>query len=74
MMTTACYKSGNDDESDNNKDKVCSLLKYDVGGSRVGSRARSHDPGSYDHSVTIAFLLGVSFDKQIIVKKLFATR
>ena len=27
MMTVACYKSGNDDESDNNKDKVCLLLK-----------------------------------------------
>ena len=28
MMTTACYKSGNDnDKSENNKDKVCLLLK-----------------------------------------------
>ena len=27
MITTACYKSGNDDKSDNNKDKVCSLFK-----------------------------------------------
>ena len=28
IMTAACYKSGNDnDEFDNNKDKVCLLLK-----------------------------------------------
>ena len=28
IMTTACYKSGNDDDkSDNNEDKVCLLLR-----------------------------------------------
>ena len=27
MMTAPYYKSGNDDKSDNNKDKVCLLLK-----------------------------------------------
>ena len=28
IMTAACYKSGNDnDKSDNNEDKICSLLK-----------------------------------------------
>ena len=38
---------------DNNKDKVCLLFKDDVGGSRVRSNARSQDPGSRDHGVTI---------------------
>ena len=32
------------------------------------SYARSHDHRFYDHGVTIAFLFGVSFDKQVIVK------
>ena len=27
MITAACYKSDNDDKSDNNKDEVCLLLK-----------------------------------------------
>ena len=27
IITAACYKNGNNDESDNNKDKICSLLK-----------------------------------------------
>ena len=28
MITAACYKSGNDDnKSDNNKDKICLLLR-----------------------------------------------
>ena len=27
MITMACYKSGNDDKSDNNEDKVCLLLR-----------------------------------------------
>ena len=69
-MTAACYKSGDNDKSDNNKDKVYSLFKDDVGGSRV----RSHDPGCHDHGVIIAFLFGVSFHKWIIVKKLFTIR
>ena len=73
-MTTACYKSGDDDKSDNKDDKIYLLLKDDVGGSHVRSRARSDDLGSYDHSVTIAFLFGVISDKQLIVKKLFSTR
>ena len=60
---------------DNNEDKVCSLLKDDVGGSRGKSRARSHDPGSRDHGVTIAFLFGVSSDKRFnCLKSYFATR
>ena len=33
---------------DNNENKVCLLLKDNVGRSRVKSFARSHD-GSYDH-------------------------
>ena len=27
MMTAACYKSGNNDESDNNEDNVCLFLR-----------------------------------------------
>ena len=52
----------------NNEDKVCLLLKDDVGRSRVRPRTRSHDPRSRDHAVTIAFFFGVSSDKQVIVK------
>ena len=37
---------------DNNEDKVCSLLKDDVGGLRIRSYARSHDLKSCDHGVT----------------------
>ena len=74
MITAACYGSGDGDESDNNENKVCSLFKNDVGGSRIRSRARSHDFRSHDHGVTIAFLFGVISDKQIIVKKLFSIR
>ena len=48
MMTAACYKIGNDDKSDNDEDKLCSLFKDDVGGSRV----RSHDSGSCNHDIT----------------------
>ena len=48
------------------------MLLDDVGGSRVRSRVRSNDHRSRDHGVTIAFLFGVSSDKQVI--KLFATR
>ena len=48
----------------------------DVSGSRVRLRARSRvgsdDYKSRNYGVTIAFLYGVSFDKQVI--KLFATR
>ena len=66
-MTAAYYKSAND-KSNNNEDVVLLLLKDDVGKSRVGSRARSHDPRSYYYGVTIAFLFGMSSDKQIIVK------
>ena len=32
------------------------------------SRVRSHDYRSCDHGVTIVFLFGVSFDKQVNVK------
>ena len=68
------YKSG-DNESNNNEDKVCLLLD-NVDGSYVKSRARSrvglHDHRSCNHGITIAFLFGVSSDKQVI--KLFATR
>ena len=53
---------------DTNKDKVCLLFKNDVGGSHVRSRARLHNPGSCDPGVTIAFLFGISSDKQVIVK------
>ena len=44
------------------------------GGSCVRSHAKSYDYRFYDHSVTIAFLFGISSDKQKIVKKLIATR
>ena len=59
---------------DNKEDKICLLFKDNFGRSHVESRARSHDSESCDHGVTIAFFFGVSSDKQIIVKKLFATR
>ena len=53
---------------DNNENKICLLLKDDVGGSYVRSYARSrvgsYDHRSYNHGVTIAFLFGMSFDKQ----------
>ena len=49
---------------DNNEDKVCLLLKDDVGESRIRSRAKSNDLGSHDHGITIAFLFGVSLKKQ----------
>ena len=56
---------------DNNKDKIYSLHKDDVGKSRVRSRARSrvrsHDHRSRDHGIIIAFFFGISSDKQIIV-------
>ena len=40
----------------------------------LGSDARSHDYKSCDHGVTIAFFFGMSFNKQVIIKKkLFAT-
>ena len=37
---------------DNNEDKVCLLLKDDVGGSRIKSRAKLHNPGSCEHGIT----------------------
>ena len=62
---------------DNNEDKVWLLFKDDVGRSHVRSRTRScvesHDHKCRDYGITIAFVFGVSSDKQIIVKKLFAT-
>ena len=43
---------------DNNENKVCLLLKDNVGGSRVRSHAKSHDFGSHNHGVLLAnFLL-----------------
>ena len=53
---------------DNNKNKVCLLLKDDVGGLRVKSHTRLHNFGSYNYSVTIAFFFGISSNKQVIVK------
>ena len=38
---------------DNNEDKLCLLFKYDIGGSRIRSRAKSHDPRSRDYGITI---------------------
>ena len=52
----------------NNEDKICLLLEDNVGGSCVRLRARSHDLGSCDYGITIAFPFGVSFNKQVIVK------
>ena len=60
---------------DNNEYKVCSLLKDNVGGSRVKSYVKSYDPKSCDYGVTIAFFFGVSSDKQLnCLKSHFATR
>ena len=59
---------------DNKEDKICLLFKDNVGGSRVRSYARLHDPMSYDYGITISFFFGIKSDKQIIVKKIFATR
>ena len=53
MMMAACYKSGNENKSDDNEDKVCLLFKNDVGGSRIKSRTRSHDLWSCDYSVKV---------------------
>ena len=53
---------------DNNKDKVCLLLKDDVGNSRIRSHSRLHNLESCDHDIIIAFFFGVSFNKQVIVK------
>ena len=39
-----------------------------LGGSRIRSCAKSNDHRFFDHSVTIAFLFGVSCNKQFIVK------
>ena len=44
---------------DKNEDKVCLLFKDDVGGSRVRSRARSHNHRSCDHGVTFSTLLPI---------------
>ena len=63
MMTAAHYESGKNDKSDNNKDKVCLLLKDDFGGLCIRSRTRSHDLWSCEHAVTIAFLFGISSNK-----------
>ena len=64
---------------DNNKDKVCSLLKDDIGGSRVRSPAklyvrsppkscvRSHDHRSYDHGITFKIKNQISNIKFILV-------
>ena len=47
--------------SDNNKDKLCLLLKDNVGGSRVrscaGSRIGLHDYRFCEHGVTQSFYL-----------------
>ena len=60
---------------DNNEDKVCLLFKDDIGGSRIRSRAKSHNPGSRDYGVTIAFLFDMSSNKQFnYLKSYFATR
>ena len=54
----------NDDESNNNEDKICLLLKEDdIGG--------SHDFRFCSHGITIAFLFSVSSAKQVIDQKLF---
>ena len=66
-MMAACYKSGNnDDESDNNEDKVCLLLKiWNLVGQVfdhaldymlnhiLGSYVRSYNHRSHDHSIII---------------------
>ena len=60
---------------DNNEDKVYSLFKDDVDRSRVRSCAKSHDPGSRDHGVTIALLFDMSSDKRFnCLKSYFATK
>ena len=73
-MTMSCYKSGDNNKFDNNEDKVYLLLKDDIDGSYIRSRARSYNLGSHDHDFIIAFFFGISSNKQIIVKKLFANK
>ena len=59
-MTTAYYKSDNNNKSDNNEDKICRFWKNEVGRSRVKSYTRScdklharlHDHRSCDYSFT----------------------
>ena len=59
----SCYESC-DNKSDNNEDKVCSLLD-DVGRSHVRSRARSrvgsHDHRSCDHGITQSYTVADGF-------------
>ena len=51
----------------NNENKVCLLLKDDVGMLHVRSHAKSHDHRFCDHSITIAFFFDMSSYKQLIV-------
>ena len=37
----------------NNEDKICLFLEDDIGRLNVRSHARSHDPGSCDHGITV---------------------
>ena len=60
-MTVVCYESCNDDKSDNNEDKIRSLLRNDIGKSQIRSLARSHDPRFCDHSVISTFWFGYQF-------------
>ena len=55
---------------DNNKDKVCLLLKDDVGGSYVRSRAKSHNPGSRNYNVILRARIGIFFKE---IAKMIAT-
>ena len=48
--------------------------EYEVGRLYVRSNARLHNHRSCDYGLTIAFFFGVGFNKQVIVKKLFAIR
>ena len=80
MMMAACYKDG--------KLMITSLIiikirficfyENDFDGSCVKShtrsRARSYDLRSCNYGITIAFFFDVSFNKQVIIKKLFITR
>ena len=53
---------------DNNEDNVCLLLKDDVGGLRIRSRARSHNHGSCDHGVTVInFILLETINNSLII-------
>ena len=76
IMISSCYKDG--------KLIMTSLIiikikfvrfeENKIDGLHARSHARLHNHSFCNHNVIIAIFFGISIDKQIIVKKLFATR